>query len=217
MNDSQDGAGDPDSFLAVPTLSGDIVTLLPLAMEHSEALAEAVAEDDLYKVWYTRLPSPEGMDRDIADRLSQHADGAKVPWVIIRNEDARPVGMTTFLNIRPDTRRLEIGSTWIAASCHGTAVNPESKLLLMRHAFETLDCIAVEFRTHWHNRRSRRAIEGLGAKQDGVLRNNDLWRDGTRRDTVVFSILDSEWPTVRLGLNERLARFGRQGSSSDGS
>lgn len=210
MKDSQNRPGDPNNFLAVPTLAGDIVTLEPLSMDHSGALAEAVAEDDLYKVWYTRLPSPEGMDRDIEDRLAQHAEGVKVPWAIIRNEDARPVGMTTFLNIRPDARRLEIGSTWISASCHGTGVNPESKLLMLRHAFETLDCIAVEFRTHWHNRRSRRAIEGLGAKQDGVLRSNDMWRDGTRRDTVVFSILDSEWLTVRLGLNERLSRLGRQ-------
>lgn len=207
--DGASGTLTPDvassDFLDVPILRGEVVTLVPLAPEHSTALAEAVAEDDLFKVWYTRLPSPERMGDDIAGRLDQHRAGLKVPWAIIRNEDERPVGMTTFLNLRADSRRLEIGSTWIASSSQGTKVNPESKLLLLTHAFETLECIAVEFRTHWHNHRSRRAIEALGAKQDGVLRNNDIWRDGTRRDTVVFSIIDAEWPTVRLGLAERLA------------
>lgn len=194
------------AFLDIPTLRGDVVTLVPLAPEHSAGLAEAVAADDLYKVWYTPLPTPEGMDDEIQLRLAKHAAGVLVPWAIIRNEDSTPVGMTTFLNIREDHRRVEIGWTWIGAAFQGSKVNPEAKLLLLRYAFETLDCIAVEFRAHWHNRQSRRAIESLGAKQDGVLRNHDLWRDGTRRDVVVFSIIDAEWPTVRLGLTERLAR-----------
>lgn len=191
-------------FLVTPTLTGTLVTLEPLALGDAEDLSEAVAEDDLYKVWYTRLPSPDGMEGEIERRLAQHAARGVVPWTIRRVEDGRAVGMTTFLNIRPDHRRLEIGSTWIASSVQGTGLNAEVKLLQLCYAFETLNCIAVEFRTHWHNQRSRRAIAALGAKQDGVLRNHDLWRDGTVRDLVVFSIIDREWPTVRLSLSEKL-------------
>ena len=190
-------------FLAIPTLRGDLASLEPLAPEHAEELAEAVAEEDLYKIWYTRLPTPDRMSAEIEKLLAGHAAGQIVPWTI-RAADGRAVGMTTFLNIRPDHRRLEIGSTWIAPSAQGTGVNTQVKLLQLAHAFEALDCIAVEFRTHWHNRRSRAAIEALGAKQDGVLRNHDLWRDGSMRDVVVFSIIDSEWPTVRLSLTEKL-------------
>jgi len=192
-------------FLATPTLRGALVSIEPLAPKHAEELAEAVAEEDLYKVWYTRLPSPEAMGAEIDKRLAGHAAGHIVPWTI-RATDGRAVGMTTFLNIRPDHRRLEIGSTWIAPSAQGTGVNTQVKLLQLTHAFDTLNCIAVEFRTHWHNHRSRAAVAALGAKQDGVLRNHDLWRDGTMRDVVVFSVIDSEWPTVRLSLTEKLRR-----------
>ena len=190
-------------FLAIPTLTGTVATLEPLAPEHAGGLAEAVAEENLYQLWYTRLPSPEGMGTEIERRLAKHRAGQVVPWTI-RAADGRAVGMTTFLNVRADHRRLEIGSTWIAPSVQGTGVNTEVKLLQLTHAFEALDCIAVEFRTHWHNHRSRRAIAALGAKQDGVLRHHDLWRDGTMRDVVVFSIITSEWPTVRLSLREKL-------------
>ena len=190
-------------FLAIPTLTGTVATLEPLAPEHAAELADAVAEDDLYQLWYTRLPAPDAMSAEIERRLAKHRAGEVVPWTI-RTADGRAVGMTTFLNIRPDHRRVEIGSTWIAPSVQGTGVNTEVKLLQLTHAFEALGCIAVEFRTHWHNQRSRRAIAALGAKQDGVLRNHDLWRDGTMRDVVVFSIIDSEWPTVRLSLREKL-------------
>jgi N-acetyltransferase len=132
--------------LAIPTLTG---TLEPLAPEHAGELAEAVAEDDLYKVWFTRLPSPDRMSAEIEKRLTGHAAGQIVPWTI-RDAHGRAVGMTTFLNIRPDHRRLEIGSTWIAPSVQGTGVNPQVKLLQLTYAFEALECIAVEFRTHWH-------------------------------------------------------------------
>ncbi|MGX5358142.1 GNAT family N-acetyltransferase [Kocuria sp. KH4] len=190
-------------FLAIPTLTGTVATLEPLAPEHAADLADAVAEDDLYQLWYTRLPAPDAMGAEIERRLAEHRAGQVVPWAI-RTADGRAVGMTTFLNVRPDHRRLEIGSTWIAPSVQGTGLNTEVKLLQLTHAFETLECIAVEFRTHWHNQRSRRAIAALGAKQDGVLRNHDLWRDGTMRDVVVFSVINSEWPTVRLSLREKL-------------
>ncbi|WP_375399826.1 GNAT family N-acetyltransferase [uncultured Amnibacterium sp.] len=191
-------------FLAIPRLVGQQVILEPLAPEHAEQLAAAIAENDLHTVWYTRLPAPADMPAEIDRRLGGNAAGTVVPWTIRRVADGRAIGMTTFLNIRPDHRRLEIGSTWISAGAQGTGVNAEAKLLQLTYAFEQLHCIAVEFRAHWHNRRSRAAIAALGAKQDGILRNHDLWRDGTMRDVVVFSIIESEWPTVRLSLSERV-------------
>lgn len=194
-------------FLSIPTLTGTLASLEPLSPEHATELAEAVQDDDLHQLWYTRIPSPEDMRDDISKRLESHAEGQVVPWVIRRNSDSAAIGITTFLNIRAENRRLEIGSTWIRKEAQGTGINAEVKLLLMTHAFESLDCVAVEFRTHWHNRRSRAAIAGLGAKQDGVLRNHDLWRDGTIRDVVVFSIIDREWPTVKLGLEEKLQTY----------
>lgn len=195
-------------FTAAPVLTGALVTLEPLAPGHADELAAAVQDGDLHRLWYTRVPAPSAMREDVAERLAKHAAGQVVPWAIRRNSDGAGLGVTTFLNIRAENRRLEIGSTWIAASAQGTGVNTEIKLLQLTHAFETLQCIAVEFRTHWHNHRSRRAIAALGAKQDGVLRNHDVWRDGTVRDVVVFSVIESEWPTVRLGLTERLRTLG---------
>ncbi|MFB2585215.1 GNAT family N-acetyltransferase [Herbiconiux liukaitaii] len=192
-------------FLEIPVLSGRLAVLEPLHPSHAEELAEAVAP--LGDLWFTRVPSPEGMAEDIALRLVRHEAGLVVPWTIRRVSDGRAVGMTTYLNIRREDRRLEIGSTWITPSAQGTGLNTEVKLLQLSRAFEQLDCIAVELRSHWHNRRSRAAIEALGAKQDGVLRHHDLWRDGTVRDVVVFSIIAPEWPTVRLGLTERLRRI----------
>ncbi|MPV89284.1 GNAT family N-acetyltransferase [Georgenia ruanii] len=182
------------------------MTLEPLALEHADELAEAVAEGDLWKRWYTNIPAPEQMHAEIERRLALHAAGEVVPWTVRRASDGRAVGMTTYLHIVAEHRRLEIGSTWLAASAQGTGINTEAKLHLLARAFDTLGCIAVEFRTHWHNRQSRRAIAALGAKQDGVLRSHQIGRDGTLRDTVVFSILASEWPTVRLALSEKLAR-----------
>jgi N-acetyltransferase len=200
-------AGGPSPFLEVPTLRGDHVVLEPLAAHHEAELAEAVQDGELWRLWVTRIPPPEGMRAEISRRLAEHAAGTMVPWTVRDARTGRAVGMTTYMNVRADNRRLEIGSTWLAASAQRTAVNPEAKLLLLTRAFEVLDCVAVEFRTHWHNRRSRRAIEALGAKQDGVLRNQDLWQDGTVRDVVVYSVIEAEWPTVRLGLRERLRAY----------
>lgn len=195
------------AFLEAPVLRGDHVVLEPLAPEHEAELAEAVQEGELWRLWVTRIPSPQEMAAEIRRRLTEHEAGTMVPWTVRDARTGRAVGMTTYMNVRPDNRRLEIGSTWLALSAQRTAVNPEAKLLLLTRAFEDLDCVAVEFRTHWHNRRSRRAIEALGAKQDGVLRNQDLWRDGTVRDVVVYSVIDAEWPSVRLGLRERLRAY----------
>ena len=192
------------AFLEAPVLRGDHVVLEPLAPEHEEELVEAVAEGELWRLWVTRIPSPDGMAGEIRRRLAEQAAGTMVPWTVRDARTGRAVGMTTFMNVRAENRRLEIGSTWLAATAQGTAVNPEAKLLLLTRAFEELDCVAVEFRTHWHNRQTRAAIARLGAKQDGILRNHRIGPGGTLRDTVVFSILPAEWPAVRMGLQVRL-------------
>jgi RimJ/RimL family protein N-acetyltransferase len=189
-------------------LTGDVVVLEPLRPGHADELAAAVSDGRLWELWYTSVPSPEGMRAEIDRRLAEQAAGRMLPFTV-RRVGGPAVGMTTYMNIEMDVPRLEIGSTWTAASAQRTAVNPESKLLLLGHAFETLGCLAVEFRTHWHNRQSRAAIERLGAKQDGVLRNHRRLPDGSLRDTVVYSITDREWPAVRAGLRARLAAFSR--------
>jgi N-acetyltransferase len=186
-------------------LTGGTVVLEPLSHDHHDGLVEAVSDGRLWELWYTSVPSPEGMRTEIERRLAEQAAGWMLPFTV-RRADGSVVGMTTYMNIEADVPRLEIGSTWTARSAQGTAVNPESKLLLLGHAFETLGCLAVEFRTHWHNRRSRAAIERLGAKQDGVLRNHRRMPDGSLRDTVVYSVTDREWPAVRAGLRARLVR-----------
>ncbi|MGF4043393.1 GNAT family N-acetyltransferase [Paenarthrobacter nitroguajacolicus] len=190
------------------TLTGQFVTLEPLSQEHHDGLADAARDGDLWKLWYTSVPTPEGMAAEIDRRLDLQAKGSMVPFATRSNATGKLIGMTTYMNIDAETPRLEIGSTWNAASAHGTGTNPDSKLLLLRHAFETLGCPAVEFRTHWMNQQSREAIARLGAKQDGVLRSHSRSKDGALRDTVVFSILDHEWPAVRNGLEFRLAKYG---------
>ena len=189
------------------TLTGKFVTLEPLSQEHHDGLVDAARDGDLWKLWYTSVPTPEGMAAEIDRRLDLQAKGSMVPFATRSNATGKLIGMTTYMNIDHQTPRLEIGSTWNAASAHGTGTNPDSKLLLLRHAFETLGCVAVEFCTHWMNQRSREAIARLGAKQDGVLRSHSRSKDGALRDTVVFSILDHEWPAVRNGLEFRLAKY----------
>lgn len=193
------------SYYDAPLLENRLVRLEPLSVSHGDDLAAAAAVDDLWRTWYTHIPSPEGMVEAIEQRLALRDDGKTVPWAVIELGSGRAVGMTTYLNIEPEHRRLEIGSTWLGKAAQGTAVNPASKLLLLSRAFEDLGCGAVEFRAHWHNRQSRAAIEKLGAKQDGVLRNHRVFENGTVRDTVVYSIIDGEWPTVKFALQERLS------------
>ena len=188
----------------VPTLTGDRVTLEPLAAEHADDLRAAVADGDLWRTWYTSVPAPDRVDAEIDRRLGEHAAGRMVPFAIRDRPTGRVVGATTFANIDTANRRVEIGYTFLARSAQRSGINTEAKLLLLSHAFDTWDCIAVEFRTHWHNQQSRAAIASLGAKQDGVLRSHSIGRDGTLRDTVVYSITATEWPTVRLSLTERL-------------
>ena len=186
------------------TLENAYVRLEPLSPEHEADLAEAAV--GLEHAWYTSVPRPEGVAADIAQRLAWRDEGHLNPWAVRRLDTGRVVGTTTFCNIDQANRHVEIGYTWIGVEAQRTFVNSASKLLLLGHAFEACDAIAVEFRTHWHNRQSRAAIARLGARQDGVLRNHRLGPDGTLRDTVVFSILPHEWPAVRQGLAHRLAR-----------
>jgi RimJ/RimL family protein N-acetyltransferase len=192
------------SWSDAPRLENAHVRLEQLAPEHADDLAAAVAVDELWRTWYTRIPSPEGMRDEIESRLERQRAGLVAPWAIVSVRDGRAVGMTTYLNLDDANRRLEIGSTWIGRAAQGVGINPAAKLLLLERAFDVLGCGAVEFRTHWHNHQSRAAIARLGAKQDGVLRNHTRWADGTMRDTVVFSIIDGEWPTVRAALTARL-------------
>ena len=193
-------------FLEPTTLTGRVVTLEPLRRDHHDELVSAASDGRLWELWYTSIGSPETMADDIEARLAMQDAGTMLPFVVRRTADGVVVGATTYCNTEPDVPRLEIGYTWTAASAQRTGVNADSKLLMLTHAFEQLGCLAVEFRTHWHNHQSRAAIARLGAKQDGVLRNHRRQPDGTLRDTVVFSILDTEWPTVRSGLRHRLAR-----------
>ncbi|MBY4729695.1 GNAT family N-acetyltransferase [Cupriavidus pauculus] len=193
------------TFVQPVTLTGQHATLAPLSMEHAAELREAAADGELHRLWYTSVPSPEGVEAEIARRLALQEQDSMQPFTVF-DADGRVAGMTTYMNIDGKNRRVEIGSTWYARRVQRTALNTECKLMLLRHAFETLDCIAVEFRTHWMNHQSRAAIARLGAKQDGVLRNHQRMPDGSFRDTVVFSIIASEWPTVRAHLQFQLDR-----------
>ena len=198
------------------SLVGKHVRLQPLRMSHMPELEDAVRDGELWNLWYTRVPSPETMELEIRQRLEKQEEGSMLPFTVRRLADDVVLGMTTFCNIDDATPRVEIGYTWYRASTQGTGTNPDSKLLLMTHAFETLGCRAVEFRTHWMNHQSRAAIERLGAKQDGVLRNHTKMPDGTLRDTVVYSVLDSEWPIVRRGLQARLEKVRPSGTPRAG-
>ncbi|WP_448045282.1 GNAT family N-acetyltransferase [Bradyrhizobium liaoningense] len=185
------------------TLRGQHARLEPLSHQHREGLVEAVRDGELFKLWYTAVPTPEGMAKEIDRRLGLQSAGSMLPFTVF-DAGGRIVGMTTYMNIDAANRRVEIGSTWYAKSAQRGPLNTQCKLLLLRHAFETLNCIAVEFRTHFFNHQSRRAIERLGAKQDGILRSHQIAPNGTLRDTVVYSITAAEWPTVRTHLNYQL-------------
>jgi N-acetyltransferase len=194
------------SWLIPLVLRGERVTLEPLAHTHHDELICAVRDGELWNLWYTHVPSPEGMRDEIDRRLAQQAAGSMLPFAVRDARSGAAIGMTTYLNVDAANRRVEIGATWYAASAQGSGLNPECKLLLLSHAFDTLNCIAVEFRTHFFNRQSREAIERLGAKLDGILRSHQLVPNGGLRDTCVYSIIASEWPAVRANLEARLLR-----------
>jgi RimJ/RimL family protein N-acetyltransferase len=188
------------AFVSPVTLKGAHATLEPLAREHEDALRRAAADGELWRLWYTSVPSPEKTAAYIDTALDMRENLGAMPFVVRANATGEIVGCTRYFHVDAANRRLEIGYTWYAKHAQRTALNTECKLLLLTHAFETLKCIAVEFRTHWFNHASREAIARLGAKHDGVLRNHQISPDGSYRDTVVFSIIESEWPAVKRHL-----------------
>ena len=202
-----------DEFIQPCVMRDRDVRLEPLRADHHDDLVEAVRDGELWKLWYTSVPTPEGLAAEIERRLGLQARGSMLPFAVIAQAGdlaGRAVGMTTYMNIDAPNRRLEIGSTWYRRAVQRSALNTEAKRLLLAHAFEVLDCIAVEFRTHFFNHASRRGIERLGARLDGVLRSHqiNLHPDarGSLRDTCVYSIVASEWPAVRAHLDFQLSR-----------
>ena len=196
--------------LAPVTLQGRHARLEPLSLAHEQEAVDAVHDGRLWELWYTSIPSPQGMRAEIDRRLGLQSKASMLPFTVREiKPDGTPgrlAGMTTYMNIDAAHRRLEIGSTWYRQSVQRTALNTECKLLLLTHAFEALNCIAVEFRTHFFNHASRKGIERLGAKLDGVLRSHQLAGNGSLRDTCVYSIIASEWATVKSHLLFQLAK-----------
>ena len=197
-------------WISPTTLSAQHVQLVPLSPAHHDDLVEAVRDGELWNHWYTAIPRPEGMAAEITRRLDLQAKGSMCPFAVIHPASGKAVGMTTYMNIDRANRRVEIGSTWYRQSVQRSPLNTQAKRLLLAHAFEQLNCIAVEFRTHFFNQQSRRAIERLGAKLDGVLRSHQITphplAPGALRDTCVYSIVASEWPNVKTHLDYQLAR-----------
>lgn len=188
------------------TLTGQHVSLEPLRIEHADALAAAAADGELYRLWYTTVPEPGAERAYIETALAMRDDQGAHPFAVRDLASGEIVGTTRYLNVEAAHRRLEIGATWYAKRLQRTLLNTEAKLLLLAHAFDKLNANAVEFRTHFMNHASRAAIARLGAKQDGILRNHMIGRNGVLRDTVVFSIIAGEWPAVRANLLFKLAR-----------
>ncbi|HEY1438991.1 MAG TPA: GNAT family protein [Casimicrobiaceae bacterium] len=193
-------------FIEPITLTGTHASIEPLGREHEEALRRAAADGELWRLWYTSVAPPEKMGEYIATALDMRERLDAMPFVIREKSSGEIVGCTRYFNVDAANRRLEIGHTWYSKRVQRGPINTECKLMLLSHAFEKLQCIAVEFRTHWFNHASRAAIERLGAKQDGVLRSHQVSADGSKRDTVVFSIIDGEWLAVKRHLRYQLER-----------
>ena len=190
-------------WLEPVSLGGPHARLEPLSQDHCGGLTEAVKDGELWNLWYTAVPRPEDMTKEIDRRLGLQQAGTMLPFTVF-DADGKIAGMSNYMNVDAANRRVEICSTWYAKRVQRSALNTQCKLLLLAHAFEKLDCIAVEFRTHFFNHQSRRGIERLGAKQDGILRSHVIAPNGTLRDTVVFSIIAAEWPTVKAHLTYQL-------------
>ena len=194
------------AWLEAVTLKGTHVVLEPLAPAQADELSAAAQDGELWKLWYTSIPTPDKMGAEIERRLGLFEKGTMLPFAVKSLSHNRMVGMTTYMNVDQTHKRVEIGSTWYAKSVQRSPLNTECKLLLLRHAFEKMGCIAVEFRTSYFNQASRTAIARLGAKQDGILRSHQCHADGSLRDTVVFSIIAAEWPAVKMHLQFQLSR-----------
>lgn len=188
------------TWLVPVTLRGSHAILEPLSQKHHDDLVESVKDGELWNLWFTLVPRPQMMRAEIERRLDLQRQGSMLPFSVIETMSGKAVGMTTYMNVDSTHRRVEIGSTWYRKRVQRRGVNTECKLMLLTHAFESLDCIAVEFRTHFFNQQSRRAIERLGAKLDGILRNHQIAPNGTIRDTCVYSIIAPEWPAVKTHL-----------------
>lgn len=196
-----------ENWLKSLSLEGEKVKLIPLEKTHKNGLVEAASDGKLWDLWFTTVPSEDTIDQYISQAIAQKEALTALPFVIIEKSSNKIIGSTRFCNAEAVHRRLEIGYTWYAKSHQGTGINTECKYLLLQYAFETLNCIAVQFKTDWFNIASRNAIARLGAKQDGILRNDRLNADGTYRDTVVFSIIAQEWHGVKKSLEYRLKKY----------
>ena len=196
-----------NNWLNETILKGNSVHLIPLKAEHQSALLEASSDGELWKLWYTSVPSKDSIDSYLEYAFSEQAAGRALLFAVVDKQTQQIIGSTRYCNADNLNRRVEIGYTWYAKSYQRTGVNTECKYLLLKHAFENLNAIAVEFRTHWHNQASRSAIARLGAKQDGILRNHQKNSEGIYRDTVVFSIIDQEWLTVKKGLEYKMEKY----------
>lgn len=192
--------------IAPVTLSTDLLALRPLSLDDVPALAAAASDGAQWEKRTTTVPRPEGFEEYVRKALDLQNVGLALPFTTVVREGGRVVGSTRFMNIDAANHRVEIGTTWIAGSWQRTFVNTHAKFLMLRHAFEGLGCIAVELRTHKLNDQSRAAIERLGAKLDGILRQHMIMPDGHIRDTAVYSILREEWPAVKARLEERMAQ-----------
>jgi len=188
-------------------LESENVKLIPLQTEHAQDLLAAASDGQLWELWYTSVPNVDSIEQYIADALAEQTRGNALAFTVVEKNSGKIIGSTRFCHADQVNQRVEIGYTWYAASFQRSSVNTECKQLLLTHAFETLGAIAVELRTHWHNQQSRTAIARLGAKQDGVLRNHMKMGDGAYRDTVVFSIINSEWPMVKISLKHKLNSY----------
>lgn len=195
------------SWVKPVILEGEYVTLVPLSLEHNAALIEAASDSELWKLWYAMVPSPEEMLGEIQRRLGLQKEGSMIPFTVLDSKTQCVLGMTTYMDVVAIHKRLEIGWTWYRKSVQKTAVNSEAKLLLLTHAFENLQCVVVRLSTNFFNTNSRRAIERLGAKLDGILRNHRIMRNGAVCDSCTYSIIDREWPTVKINLQTKLNNF----------
>ena len=190
--------------VAPVTLVGKSAKLVPLELLHADDLADTLNHGQLWTSWVTNIPHPKEMHTEIAHRLSLQTDGSSRAFAILL-PNSKAIGMTSYLNI--EAERLEIGSTWLGIQYQRSGINTECKSLLLQHAFEKLNCIAVEFRTSFHNRQSRKAIERIGAKLDGILRAHRRHNNGTLRDTCVYSITAAEWPTTKQHLKSLAVNY----------
>jgi RimJ/RimL family protein N-acetyltransferase len=198
----------PDAHDMEPVLTGSTIFLEPLQTRHESALLAAAADGELWNLTFTVVPDADSMARYIDRAIAGRVAGTVMPFAIVRRDDNRVVGSTRFWKIDRINRKLEIGHTWLAESMQRSGVNTEAKYLLLHHAFAVMNCVRVQFTTDELNQKSRTAILRIGAQQEGIVRHERIMPDGRKRNSVRFSIIDSEWPEVRAGLEQKMAKPG---------